>query len=124
MAKKTYLAQDVLDFVNKGWPGPEGSWYFEEVGFLDDSNKQINFNDYSLQPGVERDLRVPASDIDGIILWQGKGEDPSGGGMSFIKELDKWLKRKTTTTLAVEVPNDKVEALKEAVKKLGGKVCK
>lgn len=128
MAKKTYLAQDVLNFVKSDWP-PEGCWYYEDVLFLSDDNKNLKYwqGHLMLADGVDKNLKVPVDDLDGVILWQGQaGEDPTqGDGKSFIRELNNFLKYQTTTTTCiVEVPNEKVDAFKKNIAQLGLKVSK
>ncbi len=123
---KTYLAQDILDFVNNGWPQPEESWYMEDVPFTDREDVESDDLGYFLTDTALYSSRIPAEDVDGAILWQGKeGRDPTNGrGYSFKKKLDAFLKSRTTTTVLVDIPNDKLEQLKTFVTSIKGKIAR
>lgn len=127
MAKKTYAAQEVLDFVNNGWPTPDGAWYMDDVPFMDNpALVGAGKEGYILKSGVDPALRVSVDDLSGSLFWQGDGADPTeGDGKSFVRELDKFLKKQTHVTLTVQVPKHAEVGFKYAVTNtFGGKIIK
>jgi hypothetical protein len=62
---------------------------------------------------------INTTDFDAQVTWQGEGyQEPR----NFEATIRKWRKMQTTTMLAVECPNDKLDAVKAAITKAGGKI--
>lgn len=111
MATKTN-GKELKEFWNLGEP-----WWLKE-GWVEGDSYTVN--------GVEMDETFEpgeCADTDQITIVSGVIVDASND-----KELDlnaqfrKWRKSLTTTTILVEIANDKLDALKVHVKSLGGKV--
>jgi hypothetical protein len=56
--------------------------------------------------------------IDGGIVFDANGSDLAG----FEAFFRKWKRAQSTVTMTVEVPRDKVDAVKRAIIKAGGKI--
>jgi len=91
---------------------PEGWWH-------DDTYITVDGVDYS-----ENDLTTMPDEAvvkieSGYVVC-----GDSGDTMSMDAHFRKWRKAQNTTVLMVTVDNDKLEAVKEAIKAAGGKVSK
>lgn len=107
-----FLGADIAAFA-KEWP-PGDDWYYEAEGGVEDLER--------CSPGH----RYAADEL-GLICWQGEGA-PQGclqgfehdDAYNFSDWLGVWLKDQTTTRLAVELPNEHVDALRAFLATIGG----
>lgn len=102
-------------FYNDTTAWPDG-WYHEDAvvsvdGVLDE------YGDLDLST-VADDAEVVVS---GGIIYKG---DYSSPGNSVEGHLRKWRKAQTMTNIIVEVPKDRLEAVKEMLASLGAKVVR
>lgn len=118
-----FLGQDIIDFYNeKGWPFNGGDLYFEEAPFFQHTDGRIRFGDEydEMSPVVD-----PAEKYDvtyGVLAWQGKGAVPDDFDDDLVRVMKKWKKRRTTVTLIIDVPNERVEEVRATLTALGLKL--
>lgn len=111
------LGQDLIDFWKEWPPGPDV--YVDDAEF-GESVKGILCLEQGDGAAVDPTKKYGLS---GYLGWQGKGDEPADFDDDLESVFKKWLKKKTTTTLVIEVPNEAVENLKAMITNmLGGKV--
>jgi hypothetical protein len=91
---------------------PEGSWH-------DDTSLTVNgkeVDDYTRE-NIPDDSKLVIEG--GVVYLDERGNDDAG----FESFFRKWRKAQDTEFLAVEVPKDKLGAVKAAIKAAGGKVA-
>lgn len=98
-------------FYNDDAYWPEGAWHEDSVVKV---NGQV-VEDYD-EHTIPNDAQV---EIDGgVILLDERGDK----SVNFETQFKKWRKAQDTTVLFVDCPNDKLDAIKAAIKAAGGKV--
>lgn len=96
---------EISRFMAEGWPKPEMDWYMDDC---DEGLWERSFSPDGYVP-IYPGTVVRLEDFDCSILYQGSGPDP--GSRSFVACFKKWKRSLTTTTLVVEVPNEKMDTL-------------
>lgn len=110
MATKTTGAEFKAFYSDKAW-WPEGVWHEDEEITIEGE-----------PPSGYFDLSEVANDARMVLANGYVTNDNNDELGSFEGYFRKWRKKQTTTFLAVEVQNDKVEVVKAAVIAAGGKV--
>jgi len=109
--KPTLTALQVAEFMNYDifWGH---DWYFEDDGYLDLFLRTDKKGVYVLLDPARGLLLEALQQV--AVIWQGeKGKDPTNGeGYALGDLITQFVRNKKTTTLVIEVPNDKVEELK------------
>lgn len=96
---------ELLLWMNDGWP--EGDWCWDHELFDDEPDPDTTYDTDEL----------------GGLFWQGIGDDPTNGeGLDIAKLIRRWRKERSFDVLTIEVPKDKTEAAKAALKQMGVKV--
>lgn len=106
------LGADIVAFA-KAWP-PGANWSYEPAGgvdYLDDCSPS----------------RIYSADELGLICWAGRGV-PQGGppelqyddAYNLADWLAVWLRGQTTTRLVIEVPTERLNALRTFLAGIGG----
>jgi len=110
---------DLINFWNAWPPGPD--WCVEDCCVVDREDGVLCLTDNVGNPSepVQPDEKY---EVFGWLAWQGKGDAPSKINPDFANILRKWKKAKTTTTLIVDVPNEKVEEAMRYLASIGGKI--
>lgn len=91
-----------------------GEWAFEEYVYIINGNvagEDVNENSFADADIIKVD--------DGFAWDQANGSDKSEPLATFFR---RWRKQQTTEVMAVEVPKDRADAVREAIKAAGGKV--
>jgi hypothetical protein len=111
---------DICDVLNNHWPLPEGDWYMEgEAAEVDEELYNTHEGSFAARtPGKI----VRLEDLDFTFCWQGPdGEEPAAGPGTFVQHFKRIHLAKTHQTVSYSVPKEKVCALDDFVKKIGGK---
>lgn len=95
------------------WPGNDGQTY------VDDEEIEISGTLYLT--GVDVDV-VKDDDIVKITGGFISSDDPKIDGTMLEAHYKAWKKKQKTTSMIVECPVDKLEAIKDELKKLGAKI--
>ena len=112
--------QDIIDFFNE-WP-PGKDVFYEDVPFTENAAGVLcETNDFGDAGALVDPTGVYEWDA-GYLGWQGHGASPVGFDDDFNRVFKKWKKTKTTTTFAVEIPNEGIDAFKAASKASGWKI--
>lgn len=111
MTTKT-TGEEFKRYYNDPVAWPEGWWHDDTLITVD--GEDWSENDLNLMP----DTAVVKIESGYVVC----GDD--GNTMSMDAHFRKWRKAQNSTTLVVTVENDKLEAVKEAIKAAGGKVSK
>lgn len=88
------------------WP-EDGETFHDDVLFEIDGERTADMDTDKL------------SDTAKVSVVYGGGVMGLGNDMGLDEYLEKWLKTQTTTLLSVEVPNEKLDAVKAALEALG-----
>lgn len=102
------LGAEIYDFVENGWPD----------GYVWDTDGETD--PYYGEDGKCRLGMAQRYDLAefGWIYKETKPEDM----VEFAKAFAAWRKQQTTACLAVECPKEKEQAVRDAIRKAGGKV--
>jgi len=110
---------EIARFIKEGWPQPEPDWFIDDTG---DAWPTYLDEDHAYTPRVPGTI-VTLEDFECDLCYQGSPtEEINTDKKSFVKLFKKWKKSLTVTLLAVEIPNEKCEEFRQAVKALGGKL--
>lgn len=111
MAVKTVGAEWSRFYSDKeAWP--EGAWHEDEDVTVNGARPGDDF-DFSEVPN-EAQMTISG----GIVFMKSDDDD----GPSLEVHFKRWRKRQTTTVLIVEVPHERADAVRSAIKDAGGTV--
>lgn len=90
--------------------------------YMDDYAIAINGEKYDQLEGGLEDAEENLQPGDKVVIMEGGIYQDSGYVRSLESHFKLWRKKQATAFLAVECPNDKLEAVKAAIVAAGGKV--
>jgi hypothetical protein len=119
MPTKTTVAE-FRDFYNDPVVWVNEAWY-EDLAITVCGSPVDDDVDWS-NPPASMPLSSPMTISGGVLLRPKTKGLSQCDGLDMEREFKRWRKAKTSTTVSITVPNEKLDALKAFVKDLGGKV--
>jgi hypothetical protein len=109
---------EIARFMVEGWPGND--WYIEDD---DEEHWKRHLNlEHNYAPRTPGTI-VNDADFNCAVLYQGIAEDPTNGdGYEWVSLFRKWRKALKVTLLSVEIPNEKIDEVRQLLKNAGCKV--
>lgn len=119
MPTKTTVAE-FRDFYKDESVWLNDAWY-EDLSIIVSGSPVDDDVDWS-NPPASMPLSSPMTISGGVLLRPKTKGSSQCDGLDMEREFNRWRKAKTSTTVAITVANEKLDALKAFVKELGGKV--
>ena len=119
MPTKTTVSEFRDFYTDPAVSSKDGDWYDGVFITIDGTDLDDDFDWSNPPPEI---LPGASVTISSAAIF-GKSENSEREiDTELEKEFKRWREAKTSTTVSVTVPNEKIEALKAFVKDLGGKV--